>query len=121
MTLIDNVQDIRGDVQRESKKCAVHQLTIDIKGNHRNFNVFAENVEDAVSDFKKFVFDTERLMEGKHYQIVAIAGGYLTVDYVTKYKSKKDMYRTAHTLSMTEKEKFAKDLLGDVKLEKKTK
>ena len=115
MTLIDNLQDIRSDVQRESKKASVHQLTVDIKGNQKNFNVLAENVEDAVSDFKRFVFDTERLIEGKHYQIVAIAGGYLTVDHITKYKSKKDMYKTAHTLTTTEKEKFAKDLLADAK------
>ena len=119
MTILDNLQSITKDVQRESKKAAVHQLTVDVKGDLKNYNVLSENVEDAVGDFKRFVFATEGLVEGKHYQIVQLAGGYLLIDYSTKYWRKKNAYKTLkYDFSRDEKRKLVDDLQAELKIKK---
>ena len=119
MTILDQELEIKKDVQRDAKKSYVHQIDIDVKGNRKQFNVLAESVEDAVADFKRYVFDTERIIEGKNYQIVQMAGGYYKIDYISKFWRKKNAYKTIRELfSQEEKDKLINDLQAEKRVKK---
>ena len=69
-----------------------------------------------MADFKRHVFATEGLIEGKHYQIVHLAGGYLLIDYSTKYWRKKNAYRIIKfDFSEDEKQRLVNDLQAELK------
>ena len=115
--ILDNQVTIKNQVIKDSRKSSVHQITIvDSFGAQKNYNILGASVEDAVQDVKKFIFDTERLSEGKDYQITMIAGGYFAIDYTTKYYRKFHAYKTIKDLfSQDEKDKLIKDLQSERK------